>query len=278
MEIRDIAKEQLDSASQQQVLEKYRNCFEEIRGFGPEDKNYLQATRERVEELDENLAQKEKTRLREITEEKVNRMRRKIDTEKDPGLIIFIGNGIPDGHAILLGGNPWVVIDLKTFVDRSDFYNQEVYLTHEIAHAFHYPKAPSFYFENNQGVLQPPIFKMMITEGVATYCSSLFTSATMHDAYWFGQYTEEEVEEWMNLCEQEKSAIRDKMDMSKNKVEPELLDQLFDVPKRALGKSRMGYYYGTKIVQKVVKEKELQTTLNMELQEYKHYVFHYFGL
>ena len=278
MEILDIAKEQLNSSNQQQTLEKYRDWFEEIRGFGPKDQNYFQATRKRVEQLDEDIAQKRRGRIEKIVKEKVDRMQSEIDTEEVPGLIIFIGSGIPDGHAILLDEDPWVVIDLKTLVDRFDVYDMEVYLTHEISHAFHYSKTPSVYFGNNQGVLQPPIFKMMIAEGMATYLSFLFTSGTIHRAYWFGQHSNEEVVEWMNLCEEVKGSIGDKVDTSDGEIPTDLIEHLFDVPDRDLGKSRMGYYYGTKIIQKVVKEKEFKTALSMELQEYKDYVFRYFDL
>jgi len=278
MKILDIAKEQLNFANQRQILAKYNDFFEEIREFGPKDQNYLQLTRERVDKLDENIAQRARDRIKEIINEKVNRIQGEIDTEKVPGLIILIGNGIPDGHAILLDGTPWVVIDLKTFVDRSDTYDREVYLIHEVSHAFHYEKAPSFYFGNNQQILEPPIFKMMVAEGVATYLSVLFTSASIHDAYWFGQYPKEEVEGWINLCEQVKGTIGEKVDMGESKVPTELMEGLFDVPNRDLGKSRLGYYYGTKIVQKVVKKRKLKTALDMDLQEYKHYIFRYFGL
>lgn len=278
MKILDIAKEQLNFANQRQILAKYNDFFEEVREFGPKDQNYLQLTRERVDKLDESIAQRARDRIKEIINEKVNRMQDEIDTEKAPGLIILIGNGIPDGHAILLDGTPWVVIDLKTFVDRSDTYDGEVYLIHEVSHAFHYEKAPSFYFGNNQQILEPPIFKMMVAEGVATYLSVLFTSASIHDAYWFGQYPEKEVDGWINLCEQVKGKIGEKVDMGKSKVPTDLMEGLFDVPNRDLGKSRLGYYYGTKIVQKVVKERKLKTALNMELQDYKNYIFRYFGL
>jgi hypothetical protein len=278
MEILDLAKEQLNSADQRQTLEKYHDFFEEIREFGPKDQNYLQAVRKRIERLDENMTQKGRDRIEEISKEKVNLMQGEIDTEKVPGLIIFIGNGIPDGHAILLDGNPWIVIDLKTFVDRSDTYDGEVYLTHEISHAFHYEKAPSFYFGNDQRILEPPIFKTMIVEGVATYLSFLLTSSTAYDAYWFGQYPKEEVEEWIHLCEEAKSTIGDKVDTSEGEVTTDLMEQLFDVPNRDLGKSRLGYYHGTKIVQKVVEEGELKTALNMKLKEYKNYIFRYFDL
>ena len=278
MEIMNIAKEQLSSDDQRQTLEKYRDFFEEIREFGPRGQSYFEVTRKRVNRLGEDIAQKGRDRIEEIIKERVNCTQRELDTEEDPGLIIFIGNGIPDGHAILLDGKPWVVIDLKTFVDRSDTYNQEVYLSHEIFHAFHYLKAPSFYFGNDQRILEPPIFKMMIAEGIATYFSFLFTSAPIHDTYWFGQYSKEEVEGWVNLCEEVKGSVADKIDMGKREVSTELMEQLFDAPNRDLGKSRMGYYYGTKIVQKVVKERGLEAAINMELHEYRGHIFCYFDL
>jgi hypothetical protein len=45
MEILDIAKEQLNSADQGQTLARHHDFFEEIREFGPKDRNYLQAVR-----------------------------------------------------------------------------------------------------------------------------------------------------------------------------------------------------------------------------------------
>lgn len=87
MEIRDISKEQINSADQRQTLEKYRDCFEEIREFGPEDHKYLRTTRKRVEKLNEDLAQKGCGRLKEITEKKINRVQNKIPTEKTEKLL-----------------------------------------------------------------------------------------------------------------------------------------------------------------------------------------------
>ena len=278
MKILDIAKEQLNSADQRQIFENYRDLFEEIREFGPRGQNYFQVARKRVKRLDNNMAQRGRERIEKIIAGKANRMQGEIDTEEVPGLIIFIGNGIPDGHAILSNGTPWAVIDLKTFVDRLDTYNQEVYLTHEISHAFHYKKAPSFYFGNKQKILKPPIFKLMIAEGVATYCSFLFTPAPIHDAYWFGQYTEKQVKSWVNICEREKGKIGEEIDTGKNKVSPDIMEKLFDTPVRDLGESRLGYCYGTKIVRKVIEEKGLDASLKMELSDYRNHVYRYFDL
>ena len=278
MEILNIAKEQLNLVDQRQTLEKYHDFFEEIREFGPKDQNYLQAVRKRVRQLDDNMAKRGRGLIGKIVKEKVNLIQRELDTEEEPGLIIFIGNGIPDGHAILLDGNPYAVIDLKTFVDRLDAYDQAVYLTHEVTHAFHYKKTPSFYFGNKQKILKPPIFKMMIAEGVATYCSFLFTPAPIHDAYWFGQYTEKQVKSWVNICEREKGKIGEEIDTGENKVSPDIMEKLFDTPVRDLGESRLGYCYGTKIVRKVIEEKGLDAALKMELYDYRNHVYRYFDL
>lgn len=277
MKVLDISREQLNSPGQGQVLEKFSDYFDEIGDFGPEDPNYLQRTRKRVDKIEEPKVREARNLLGEIADEKVNRVKKEINAEYEPGLVIFVGTGVPDGHGILVDGDPWVVIDLKTFIDRLESYDQEIYLAHEIAHAFHYASSPSFYFGNDQKFLvRPPIFKMMVAEGLATYVSSLVTPGTISDAYWFGQYSQEKVEEWTDVCEKERSRVADKMDIGKNAVSSELVEELFDVTDRHLGKSRMGYYYGTKIVQNVIEKRNLEVAFSMELTEYRDYIFCYF--
>lgn len=132
-------------------MEEFDDYFTEIRNFGPEDPNYLRTVRQRVEELEEDEAERARDVLYDILEEKSNRLKRELNEAKAPGLILFVGTGVPDGHGILLDGYPWGGVDLKTFTDRLSTYDQEVYLTHEISHAFHYAKAHRFILETTRG-------------------------------------------------------------------------------------------------------------------------------
>ncbi len=279
MEILDIAKQQQNSTDQGQIVEEYSEVFAEIRDFGPKDTNYLRTTRKRAAELDEENAEETRDLIERIVKEKIKRINREVDVERKPGLILFIGNGVPDGHGILLDEEPWVVLDLKTFVERQENYDREIYITHETAHGFHYGNSPSFYFGNDEEpFLEPPIFKMMIAEGMATHLSFLFAPGTVHDAYCFGQYQQEEVERWIYLCEREKSNLGNQIDLDEGVVSPEAVKYLFDIPGNNLEKSRTGYYYGTKIVRSVVEEKDLGTAFDMELPDYKDFIHSYFDL
>ncbi len=278
MKVLDIAKEQLNSPVQSVILEEFGDSFAEIRDFGPENPNYLRTTRHRVEELEEDEAGRARDLLHDILKRKINRLKKELNEAESPGLILFVGNGVPDGHGILLDGNPWVAIDLKSFADRLETYNQEIYLAHEATHAFHYARSPSFYFANERAaIIHPPIFKMMVAEGVATYGSFISAPCAIHDAYWFGKYPEEKVEEWTDLCEREKEDLADRIDLAKNEAPPDLLEQLFDVKDGELGRSRTGYYYGTKIVENVIEAENLETAMNMELSDYRDYIYSYFG-
>jgi len=117
---------------------------------------------------------------------------------------------------------------------------------------------------------------MMVAEGLATYVSFLVTPSTICDAYWFGQYPREKVEGWIDQCESERARIADRIDVGESEVPSKLMEELFDVKGSELGKSRIGYYYGTKIVQNVVEENDLRTALNMELADHKNYIYSYF--
>ncbi|MBS3792768.1 MAG: hypothetical protein V5A87_05700 [Candidatus Bipolaricaulota bacterium] len=44
MDILDLAREQLNSADQGQIIEKHREVFAEIRNFGPKAPNYIERT------------------------------------------------------------------------------------------------------------------------------------------------------------------------------------------------------------------------------------------
>jgi len=279
MDILDLAREQLNSADQGQIIEKHREVFAEIKNFGPKAPNYIERTRKRAARLDEEDAEEARDLVERIVKEKIKRINREVDVERKPGLILFIGNGVPDGHGILLDGEPWVVLDLKTFVERQEGYDREIYITHETAHGFHYGNSPSFYFGNDEeSFLEPPIFKMMVAEGMATHLSFLFAPGTVNDAYWFGQYQQGEVERWISLCEREKSNLGNQIDLDEGAVSPEAVKYLFDIPGNDLGKSRTGYYYGTEIVRRVIEEEDLGTAFDMELPDYEDFIYSYFDI
>ncbi|MBS3788729.1 hypothetical protein KGY77_09210 [Candidatus Bipolaricaulota bacterium] len=279
MQILNIAKQQLNANEQGQVIEKFSDYFGEIRDFGPKDRDYPETAGKRVKKLGEDEANKARDLLVEVAEESVNRIQNVTDSEVEPGLILFVGSGVRDGHGILVDGDAWVALDLKTFADRLEVHDQAIYLAHEATHAFHYANSPSFYFGNDgEFLVRPPVFKMMVAEGLATYVSFLATPGTIHDAYWFGRYSREKVEEWIGSCERERDRIADRIDTGESEVPSDLMEELFAVTGRDLGKARTGYYYGTKIVQNVIEENDLGTALNMELSDYKNYIYSYFEL
>jgi len=157
MEVIDIAKEQLNSADQERILEKYGDYFEEIRDFGPRDRGYPETAGKRVKKLGEGEANKARDLLVEVAERAVNRIQNVTNSYVEPGLVLFVGNGVPDGHGILVDGGAWVAVDLKTFADRLGSYDQAIYLAHESTHAFHYASSPSFYFGNDgEFLVRPP--------------------------------------------------------------------------------------------------------------------------
>jgi len=87
MDILDLAREQLNSADQGQIIEKHREVFAEIKNFGPKAPNYIERTRKRAARLDEEDAEKARDLIERIVQEKIKRINRELEVKKSQAFL-----------------------------------------------------------------------------------------------------------------------------------------------------------------------------------------------
>src|SRR5690625_6578047 len=75
---------------------------------------------------------------------------------------------------MLIKGKPYVFFDLNAIIPRIDFYNFNVFATHEILHAIHYYLNPEFY-QLNHRTIEEKYLKLLLSEGIATHLSHVIT-------------------------------------------------------------------------------------------------------
>ena len=110
--------------------------------------------------------------------------------------VLFVGKGCTNGHAFFDKGR-WVVwIPVETYTSTSLV---KVFVTHEIAHALHYRKAPALYFENK--IEQRNFGRQLLTEGMATYLTRVVLGCSDNLALWGGFLSRQELRKWRKDCE-----------------------------------------------------------------------------
>lgn len=116
--------------------------------------------------------------------------------------VVFIGNSTTNGHAFL-----WNEYSFPFYC--VEFYNtreySSVFTTHEYIHALHYLNQPEFYFSNE--LEKASLFRQLVTEGIATYCTQKLLDNSSFDTFWADVITLEESESWTNQCEDDKQTL-----------------------------------------------------------------------
>ncbi len=110
--------------------------------------------------------------------------------------VLFVGHGTTNGHAYREGDRFVVWIPVETY---GNARLAKVFLTHEILHALHYMASPGFYFENREE--QSRMGRMLITEGLATYLTSVVLDVPEEEALWGGYLSDQQLMGWMAQCE-----------------------------------------------------------------------------
>lgn len=193
------------------------------------------------------------------------------------GAILIYGDGSIDGHGIIVDEKAYVILDLNAIRQAANLYNMKTFLLHEMVHPLHYKLRPEFYFSEYISV-EEIYFKRLIEEGIATKLSGDCLSEPIEDVYWFGYLEKTKVDEWVDYCENNRLEISKKLKncIEMNQIDYQLYDQLFSVIDSGhMTNSRLAYYYGTKIVQNLLKKYTARQILELEysqmLQEAKVY-------
>lgn len=197
-----------------------------------------------------------------------------------PDTVLFIGDGTIDGHGLLVNDRAYGFFEVTTLMKTIAFYNLEVFLAHELMHPVHYHINNSFAPNRWLGT-EERYFKRMLNEGIATYFSSKVLGVPIKDAYWFGYLGDEELDVWLENCEEMKQNISNRLSLSlkSRKLDQELQLQLFSIVGfENLTKYRLAYYYGTKIVEELNKSYCLEEILKLDYIVLRKCIYSYFNL
>lgn len=214
----------------------------------------------------------EASSLRQKRDRVESHLRRLIGCFESQGLnaaqfevILFVGHGTTNGHAMRDNGRVVIWIPVETYED--PLYT-DVFLTHEIAHALHYFRAPAFYFETPEE--KDRMSRMLITEGLATYLTSVVLGCTEAEALWAQYLVTEPLTAWMTQAEERFREVclflLQNFDRSFTNHGLFCLLDTSDV-----FRSRAGYFVGLRVVQAIARSQGLEPSslLGFERSEFE---------
>ncbi|MCK5124733.1 MAG: hypothetical protein KAR42_00610 [candidate division Zixibacteria bacterium] len=171
----------------------------------------------------------------------------------DLELILFIGKGTSNGHAMRLDNRFVVWLTVETYTSEM---LAKIFVAHEIIHALHYTASPEFYFNTKDE--QEDFGRQLITEGIATFLTQKLLDVTELEALWADYLLPEDAERWLNDCramENELSAYCIEQWVSNSDSNNPAFfradnpDNLFEF--------RAGYYIGTRIIARLFEQNSL---------------------
>jgi hypothetical protein len=174
-------------------------------------------------------------------------------------LLLFVGGGGPNGHALRTprGFAAWIAVEVP-WSERG----LAAFLPHEIAHATHYARSPDFHFEDE--VQLRHVGRTLICEGLATRAAMLASKLDAGEALWGDVLVGEERADWLRACEARDGELRRRLladfDTSPQASPFFYLDPTADVPERA------GYYVGLSVVRELERELGLRVDQLMDLE------------
>ncbi|WP_026884705.1 DUF2268 domain-containing putative Zn-dependent protease [Clostridium akagii] len=211
---------------------------------------------------------------------KMANMMEKNGFKNDIGLIIFIGDGVIDGHSIIINNYSYVFVDLKAIMLRSKGkYNLDAFMSHEMIHAAHYDLNKEFY-PDNYNLIDDKYFRTLIVEGMATYMSMILFGIPENSAYWFGLLENNEVGEWITNCKKMKTnmGINLKKIIDDEEFDNSIYNKLFCVKTQKFTSYRTGYYYGCEIIKNISYENSINGVFRLEFNNIKKYINAYFKI
>lgn len=276
MEITNIAEKQMNLTDQDFSFDPFFTQY--FRLFNSNE-NFWQDTLQLMEQYTINDVSETVSFLELIAKEMLIEINKNMKGKIDVGMITFFGDCSFDGHGILIDGKPHVFFDLNAIIPRLDFYNFRAFITHELLHPIHYDLNRDFYHMNHKTV-EEQYFKLLFSEGIATYLSFIISKESIEDTYWFGFIDQEQVSEWINNCENMKHDIGNDLYKAArtNVLDPSLYNRLFGIENfDQITSYRTGYYYGAEIVKKLFKEKSIHDVLTIPYDEAKKIIYNYFS-
>lgn len=166
-------------------------------------------------------------------------------------LLLMVGQDRSNGHAYYKNGCfiPWVAVECYTSQLLAD-----IFVLHEIVHAWHYNASPDFFFADQTE--KDHSLRQLITEGLATWLTAEILGVSQSAALWADHMSDEAIIRWVSECETRQSEISGHLLESARTGESTQLFVLAD-PEDIMA-NRAGYYLGMKIMQRIASEQRLR--------------------
>ncbi|MBU4480144.1 hypothetical protein KKG48_01730 [Patescibacteria group bacterium] len=169
----------------------------------------------------------------------------------DLKIILFVGQNCTNGHAFKKDGEFVVWLPVEAYETPEEV---DIFVIHEIIHAFHYKQNFDFYFNTKKE--KKNVGREIIVEGLATYLTSKILNISDEKALWSDFLSEEELKKWISSCNQNKKELRkfvlDNFDSSNEDIQIFLANDSNDIYKY-----RSGYFVGLELIKSIVKNNNI---------------------
>ncbi|MBX7155323.1 MAG: hypothetical protein K1X91_10190 [Bacteriodetes bacterium] len=155
--------------------------------------------------------------------------------------ITTIGDFGTNGHAFFYNSSAYPFYCVEHYA--TTMY-ADVFVLHELLHAYHYTIQPEYYFHNQTE--QSLLSRNLLCEGVATFCSSIITTLPTQQILWADVYTNAQYNNWLQQCHVSK---KDMCRFCLDNFHHALTNELFYYADGSPLYNRGGYWLGMNIVQ-----------------------------
>jgi hypothetical protein len=166
-------------------------------------------------------------------------------------IILFVGKGTSNGHALEIDGRFVVWIPVETYTSN---LLARVFITHEIIHALHYSANPNFYFTDKKH--SRLTWRELITEGLATYGTMVILATDEQTSLWADYLSDEKAESCLLEYKKHRPAVYKMLLDHFNQSDPRVKLFLASDPDDIF-KFRAGYYAGLEIIKHISESRKL---------------------
>ncbi|MBI2251988.1 MAG: hypothetical protein HYU63_04475 [Armatimonadetes bacterium] len=175
-------------------------------------------------------------------------------------IILWVGQGTTNGHAFKYKNNFAIFLPLEGYTTEKQ---ADIFITHEIMHAFHYRASPKFYFRTEEE--QTLFLPQLITEGLATYLTKKIWKINDGEALWADYISDDARKKWLEKCKNENAELLKEVKnlMAAKNCQTDLFS---GVDPSNIRKSRAGYFIGLKLVEAAAARRNIS---NLDLLKLK---------
>lgn len=199
-----------------------------------------------------HLSQAELKKRRKLVTEALKLIEKRLSLAgfevKNMDIVLFVGQGTSNGHAFKDNGKFMVWLPVEGYETK---LQAEIFITHEIIHAFHYTHSPDFYFTNVAE--KRSVGRQLITEGLATYLSMKILKIDEGAALWADYIPKNETKIWLQKCRRKEQELYKFILKNFSSGNPKL-GLFYAYDPADINNYRAGYYVGLKLIEAVARD------------------------